>query len=413
MLTSEHAIVEFKADRALPDRLTQKNHRHYLDYAERMLSIYRHGLHRQRRHLHRAVETIFSDEPDCPPRRIHAFCKLLDDQSTFQSDTRGATARLRLEVFTAAAACHPLVQQPDRLFEHEHIQAKNQIAADLNVSRDDLERRLYADVIPFQRLAAFAGYPDAAALLARYNVAQLQAALYRAQIVTVIATEDFKTILRYAKLARLLHEIETLGPSQYRMIFSGPTSELRQTRRYGVNFARFLPALLACRGWRMKAQLQTPWGTTATLQISENDGFSSHLPPPNEFDSSLEQSLAQNFGDCRDGWRLTREGKILFERQTAFIPDFVFRHDDGAEVLLEIVGFWTPEYLEHKRQVIRKFHQHKLLLAVPKKSLRPGATPGDNILVYQNKISIKSLLELLEKTRTGGSSNPAHKASNT
>jgi hypothetical protein len=70
--------------------------------------------------------------------------------------------------------------------------------------------RLYADVMQFQPLREFVGYPDGAALLSRYNVAQVQAALYRAVSMTVEATDDFKTILRYAKLARLMHEIKRL-----------------------------------------------------------------------------------------------------------------------------------------------------------------------------------------------------------
>ena len=403
MLTSEHAIVEYRADRAFPDRLTQKTHRHYVEYAERMLSLYRHGVGRQRRELHRAVEALFSEEPDCPVRRIQAFCKLLDDQSTFHTDPRGEASRLRLKVFTAATAYHPLVQQPDRLFEYEETQAKNRIADDLHLSYDDIEQQLYADVIAFQRLTAFVGYPDAAALLSRYNVAQLQACLYRAERVTVIATEDFKTILRYAKLARLLHEIDVLGPSKYRMVFSGPATVLRETRRYGVNFARFLPALLACKEWQMTGVLRTAWGTTAKLHLTENDGFSSHLPPPDEFDSALEESFAKKFGSSRDGWQLIREGGILSDRQTAFVPDFVFRHEDGREVLLEIIGFWTPEYLEHKRQILRRFGQDRIILAVPATSLRERAVLGENILVYKSRLRLTPLLEILERIRASAS----------
>jgi len=59
----------------------------------------------------------------------------------------------------------------------------------------------------YQELEEFTGYPDAAAFLSRYNVAQLQACLYRAESMTVTAARDLKTILRYAKLAKLLHEI--------------------------------------------------------------------------------------------------------------------------------------------------------------------------------------------------------------
>ncbi|TKJ35280.1 MAG: hypothetical protein CEE38_15750 [Planctomycetes bacterium B3_Pla] len=36
------------------------------------------------------------------------------------------------------------------------------------------------------------------------------------------------------------------------------------------------------------------WNTPARLNISDSDGFRSHLPSPDEFDSSLERSLAEN-----------------------------------------------------------------------------------------------------------------------
>jgi hypothetical protein len=449
MLTSEQSIVEYRAGRVVPDRLTQNTHRHYVEYAEKMLAVYRDGIGRQRRSLHRQIEAIFADEPDCPVRRIEAFCKLLDDASVFQTDPSGKAAKLRLEVFSRAARLHPLVQEPDRLFEHEEEAAKNQLAAELGTPWDEIEQSLYADVMAYQQLEQFTGYPDAGAFLSRYNVAQLQACLYRAESMTVTATRDLKTIIRYAKLAKLLHDItrgegvpplhvarpswpcssegeipsprqcrlggrdtsqagvqgrDALATSQahatYRITFSGPASVLRETRRYGVNFARFLPALLACKGWRMEAVLQTPWKTCAKLVISDADRFTSHLPPPEEFDSSLEQSLAGKFGPTRDGWQLIREGEILHDRQKTFIPDFTFRHEDGTQVFLEIVGFWTPEYLAVKRETLRHFRRHKILLAVPESSIREGATITDNILVYKTVLKLPPLLAALEAARS-------------
>ncbi len=280
MLTSEQSIVEYRDGRAVPDRLTQAAHRHYRDYAERMLAVYRSGAGRQRRSLHKEIETIFADEPDCPVRRIQAFCKLLDDAAVYRADPAGKASKLRLEVFSRAARLHPLVQEPDRLFEHQEAQAKVELARELGTSWDEIETALYCDVIAFQQLESFPGYPDAAAFLSRYNVAQLQATLYRAETMIVTATRDLKTIVRYAKLARLLHEIERLGPSRYRITFSGPASVLRETRRYGVNFARFLPALLACKGWELAAVVQTPWKARAKFLLSDADHFTSHLPAP-------------------------------------------------------------------------------------------------------------------------------------
>lgn len=399
MLTSELSIVEYEAGRAIPDRLTQTRHRHYVDYAERMLAVYRTGLGRQRRWLHQQVEAIFAEEPNCPVRRIQAFCKLLDDKSTFRTDPAGTAAKLRLDVFSQVACFHPLVQQSDQLFEHEEGKAKTALAESLGMPWDEIDRALYADVMAYQPLEEFAGYPDPAALLSRYNVAQLQACLYRAESMTVVATQDLKTIVRYAKLARLLHEIIRLGPSHFRLIFSGPASVLRETRRYGVNFARFLPALLVCEGWSMTAIVRTPWNTRATLAISDRDRFTSHLPAPQEFDSALEESFAGKFGPKRDGWELIREGEILHDRQKTFLPDFTFRHDDGTEVFLEIVGFWTPEYLASKRETLRQFRHHNILIALPEASVREGARILENVLVYKTALKLAPLMELLQTIR--------------
>ena len=263
----------------------------------------------------------------------------------------------------------------------------------------EIEAGLYADVMACQPLESFEGYPDGPALLSRYNVAQLQACLYRAETMTVEATADFKTILRYAKLARLLHEIRPLGPSRYRITFSGPASILRETRSYGVNFARFLPALLACKGWSLQAVVQTPWKTKARLDLSDRDGFKSHLPPAEEFDSTVEEAFAAKFGPERDGWRLIREGEILHQAQSAFVPDFVFRHQDGTQVLMEIVGFWTPEYLADKRQTLRQFRQHHILIALPERSVRENATVGDNVVLYKTALKLQPVLAALERHR--------------
>jgi len=400
MLTSEQAIVGFERGRAVPDRLTRRTHAHYTAYAERMLAVYRAGTGHTRRELHRSVEGILANEPDCQARRIQAFCKLLDDASEFDTDPKGNAAKLRIRVFGLAADHHPLVERPDQLFESSESQVKASIAERLGQPWDEIEAALYADVIDFQRLTAFGGYPDAAALLSRYNVAQLQACLYRCESMVVTATADYQMLLRYAKLARLLHDIRRLGPSRYRIELSGPASLLRQTRRYGVAFARFVPALLACKGWSMQAIVGTPWGGKAKLALSSGDGLRSHLPPPDEFDSSLEEGFAAKFGAERDGWHLHREGEIVHEGQTAFVPDFVFRHDDGTEVLFEIVGFWTPEYLAHKRETLRRFRRHRIVVAVGARSVREGAPIPDDVLVYKTALKLKPVLEALERHRS-------------
>jgi len=397
MLTSEQSIVEYRSGQAFPDRLTQSTHSHYIDYAERMLSVYVNGINKQRRQLHKQVEKLFIDEAECPVRRIAAFCKLLDDKSTYQTDPDGNAAKLRLKVFSMAAKYHPLVNTKDQLFEHDENDTKQEIARELDLTWDEIEQNLYSDVMEFQQLNEFEGYDSAAAFLSRYNVAQLQASLYKSETLKIWAEDDFKTILRYAKLARLLHEIKRTGPSKYEITLSGPVSVLHETRRYGVNFARFLPALLACKNWKMSAIVKTPWKTTVKLNLSDKDGFSSHLPEPDEFDSSVEEAFAKKFGKERDGWQLIREGEILHENQTTFVPDFVFRNKDGHEVLMEIIGFWTPEYLAHRRETLQKFQHHNILLAIPESSLKVDSDSKENVVSYKKALLLSPVLEALNK----------------
>lgn len=403
MLTRELAIAAYDAGRIVPDRLLRKTHRPYLDYAERMLAVYRNGVGRTRRELHRAVQSVFADADDCPARRVEAFCKLLDERATYRQDRGKRAAALRREVFRLAAPLHPLVRKADRLFEHEEAPAKAEIAARLGRPWAEIEAELFADVVEFHRLVAFEGYVDAAALLARYNVAQVQAALYNAVSMTVWASEDFKMILRYAKLARLMHTIVGSGADRYCFHFDGPASVLRPTRRYGVAMARFLPALLACRGWRMHAVVRTRRrGWNVSLDLSPADGLTSHLPAPAEFDSSVEEVFAAKWGaEKRDGWRLVREGEILHHKQKVFVPDFVFRHDDGRVVLMEIVGFWTPEYLQAKLETLRVFSDHRILVAVarptPSRSVQDqiiSALPGE-VIPYKTALLLDDVMERL------------------
>lgn len=388
MLTRDLAIVRYRRGRVVPDLLRREEHARYPSYARRMLSVYRDGTGRSRRDLHRDVERVFEGEADCDPRRVRAFCRLLDQESEFDVPTRGEAAALRLAVFTRAAE-----------LERGGVgDVRSTIARELGRPWAKVEGELYSDLPGRQRLSVFHAPADPEILLSRYNIAQVQACLYGAERVTVHASDDFKTILRYAKLAGLLHDIRRLGPERYRIDLAGPASVLRATRRYGVRFACFLPALFACRGWELDAEVRTPWGGRARLMLSSRLGLRGRLPSPSEFDSGVEARFAGAFGEAREGWTLRREAAILWEGQKAFVPDFVFRHDDGREVLFEIVGFWTPKYLEHKRETLTRFARHRIVVAVPRETVRRGWEVGRDTVVYTTAPKVEDVLDVLDRT---------------
>ena len=159
--------------------------------------------------------------------------------------------------------------------------------------------------------------------------------------------------------------------------------------------------MLGCRDWTVHAKIQHPRnGSFFALRLSSRDGLRSDVDPQQDYDSSVEQSFAEKWGDIpRDGWRLIREDELLCRDQKVFVPDFVLQHDSGRRVLLEIVGFWTPEYLSAKAATLRAFSDEMILLAVADSVQH--AIPGDIDLptvVFKRAPTIKSVLGLANQT---------------
>ena len=376
-----------------------------------MLNVYRNGVGQMRQQLRASVHGLFDGEHECPTRRIDAFCKLLDERSIYEKDKRGNAAALRKRVFRMAGAKHPLVASPDRLFESGELKVKRQIADEIGKSWPQIERELFADVMQFHRLKEFDGYLSGAQLLARYNVAQAQAVLYDAVSMVVWASQDFKLVLRYAKLARLMHSIERKLDGTYLFRFDGPVSVLKETRRYGVAFAKFLPALLSCQGWKMQAVIQhrrSNWKNQ--FHLLPADGLTSNVKPVDLFDSKIEENFVTKWGDePRSGWTLIREGEILFQNQKVFVPDFLFVHQSGLRVPMDVVGFWTPEYLEAKQKTLATFSNHRIILAIANSIHWPIKETPDLTNVggkscglafrYKTAIKVTDVLQRLESIR--------------
>ena len=97
MLCRRQALAwdDLETGRVEPDRLTIATHRRYREFAERMLGVYRRGAGQPRRTLHQGVRAILGNDRECPPRRIEAFCKLLDDVSRYHWCPAGEAAALR------------------------------------------------------------------------------------------------------------------------------------------------------------------------------------------------------------------------------------------------------------------------------------------------------------------------------
>ncbi|HEU5120289.1 MAG TPA: DUF790 family protein [Candidatus Nitrosocosmicus sp.] len=77
------------------------------------------------------------------------------------------------------------------------------------------------------------------------------------------------------------------------------------------------------------------------------------------FDSKIESKFQEQFELFQTGWTIEREPEpIVTKQKTAFIPDFVLSKFN-YQVIVEIIGFWTKEYLERKLSKIYNVIQNK------------------------------------------------------
>jgi uncharacterized protein len=327
------------------------------------------------------------------PDRVEALVKLLDDVASYDWPRGSEQAARRLRVFAAAAPHYPLLDRD----------TGPALLADVlgrRGERDDAVATLYADYPEFHRLAAFPAEYSGEMLASDYDLAQAQALLYDATRVEVLAGTDFKHIVRYAHLSRLLYRIERLAGGRYRFVFDGPNSVLRRTHAYGVDFAKFLAALVQAKAWRMRAEivLRKGW-RPMSFTLDGSDGYTSRVPAPRLFDSSIEAAMAKKFGHQRDGWRLRREAVVFDIGASVVVPDFLFSHDDGTEVALEIVGYWTPEYIAEKLAKLARVRGVHMIVAIRPSWALKAATLGHQVLVYKTGILLRDLMPRLEAFR--------------
>ena len=85
---------------------------------------------------------------------------------------------------------------------------------------------------------------------------------------------------------------------------------------------------------------------------------------------------------------------------SVMIPDFRLVHPDGRTYLLEIVGYWRPEYLRKKFRQVRQSDRDDLILAISERlNLDKAGVKFENtpatLVWFKDKLLPKSILKVL------------------
>ncbi len=335
---------------------------------------------------------------------VRGLAKVLSDSADFKSiDMPISAAELRQRVFGAG----PAFERADLFNPVNREMLLITLGDDLGLKSAEIEHYLFADRPSSYGMSISDVDWTAESLIARYNLEVARAVLYWADHIMVEIHDTFKDFWRYVKLFKLMFWGTPLAEGGYQVELEGPISPfVRSTTRYGRQFAAFLPAMFLCERWSLVASVRPPHiGKTLPYDLSDQTPLTSYFKRSGNFDSKMEADFAQTFhekfGNERGKWSLTREDEVLLLGDTVMIPDFALTHkQDGRRALIEIVGFWHPNYLRRKLEKVRSAKQDNLILLVYEGvNLTPDklADVPAQVLYFKNKPVLKDVMALVEQ----------------
>ena len=410
MLTLDLLRYRIKEDEIYARYVNPKN-RKYRGIARDLIEIYGSHLDKTRGSLASALADY--EAADTTYHVTRGLAKLLEDRSEFTIQSPIEPEVLREKIFAYGSKRHPVVTKRDRLHRHTRQKVLGKIADEFNVSGDAVMAGMYADLEENRRLTAFEP-PTVEWLLDRYNVALAQAMLYRANEMTIRIYRNIPTkyrlVFQFIKFFKLMHVVSGNNTDGYQIVLDGPASMFRLSQKYGIQMALFLPALLHCDRWWLDATIVMNRNDRLRFELNDKSGLQSHYRNPDEFDSELERHFATQFEKIETEWTLERETDIIDLKDTVMIPDFAFSHPDGRRALMEIVGFWTPDYLQKKLWKLKRVAMPNMIIAVSDQlncSTEDFRDIPGEVLFFKTRIKPKEVLEkveacaIVEKKRDG------------
>jgi predicted nuclease of restriction endonuclease-like RecB superfamily len=282
--------------------------------------------------------------------------------------------------------------------------------------------------------------PSVGDVVAHYNRAVLATLLRHAtRVVVSVEAPSGGLIRRLYTICRYLGvycdvERAELGEG-FRLTLAGPDAIVGPPAAAGPRLATVALRLLRqlAAGDSAAADLvlhERPYRLLLNQPLLRLPGLSQDLPEPDasdtqtelsatepaeppSFDSEVEAQLARDFAGLQSqrrsaGWRLVREPAPLLAGRRVLLPDFALVRGP-LRIFVEVAGFWTPGYLNKKRQALEQLSADTpLILAVAPPAAAALAGLPFPLVAYKNAVAVDQLLALAEArfgdfaTRTNG-----------
>ena len=173
----------------------------------------------------------------------------------------------------------------------------------------------------------------------------------------------------------------------------------RRTLVYGRFLGELVPLLAWCNRFHLSAECVIK-ERIATLRLQTGDPiFPSR--EPRRFDSRLEERFAREFCKLAPNWDLIREPEPVRADGTLIFPDFALWRRDSPKLrwLLEIVGFWTPDYVRNKLARLRAARLTNLILCIDEeRNCSDEELPQNAFVVrFRRRIDAEKVMDIVER----------------
>jgi predicted nuclease of restriction endonuclease-like RecB superfamily len=368
--------------------------RNTLGLAEQMIEAYQSSIGRKKAFLIQRLKN-FEDE-GFDYRFIRGLAALLERRCAFEVESPIDPKQARRMVFEEASR-----RRAVGIDERENV--IRDVSLKLNISPDALEKSLWSDVDEELIVNRFDPL-EPAALIKYYNLSLAQTLLFKSLRMEFTASGNWKNIFRAVKRLGLMYSVEQAGEG-YIVFLDGPLSLFKMTDRYGTSLAKLLPQIVCSESWRFKADIiGRKKSRIFTFEEKSDDvkGLMEDLERedllhPQLYDSTVEERFAKSFNSYNTGWVLRREPEPLLAGKHVLIPDFSFEKY-GVKVYLEVVGFWTQEYLERKISKLNSLSDVDIIVAVDE-SLACSKLQRlrGKVICYSKDVPLRPILDHLRR----------------